>query len=168
MPVPRSVLAEKHFFFFFHHFPHNRALGKMRGKAKLRFSFVIWFGLGLWRSLFNSLPQVICDSEAANVPHLLLCSVEGLAYWLWACFPQIYSNLANWSPNQENVVVDHSVRINSVGSSASSTQPLLVHEDAWSGTYVWGLPNTVIPILLVSMTIFFRLASYFRIMDTPL
>ncbi|XP_066242255.1 mast/stem cell growth factor receptor Kit isoform X3 [Saccopteryx leptura] len=41
----------------------------------------------------------------------------------------IYSNLANWSPNQENVVVDHSVRINSVGSSASSTQPLLVHED---------------------------------------
>ncbi|XP_036190102.1 mast/stem cell growth factor receptor Kit isoform X9 [Myotis myotis] len=42
----------------------------------------------------------------------------------------IYSNLANWSPNQENIVVDHSVRINSVGSSTSSTQPLLVHEDA--------------------------------------
>ncbi|ELK03674.1 Mast/stem cell growth factor receptor [Pteropus alecto] len=41
----------------------------------------------------------------------------------------IYSNLANWSPNQESAVVDHSVRINSVGSSASSTQPLLVHED---------------------------------------
>ncbi|KAM8800610.1 mast/stem cell growth factor receptor Kit isoform 3-T3 [Rhynchonycteris naso] len=41
----------------------------------------------------------------------------------------IYSNLANWSPNQENIVVDHSVRINSVGSSASSTQPLLVHKD---------------------------------------
>ncbi|XP_019496445.1 PREDICTED: mast/stem cell growth factor receptor Kit isoform X6 [Hipposideros armiger] len=41
----------------------------------------------------------------------------------------IYSNLANWSPNQDRAVVDHSVRINSVGSSASSTQPLLVHED---------------------------------------
>ncbi|XP_032962314.1 mast/stem cell growth factor receptor Kit isoform X6 [Rhinolophus ferrumequinum] len=41
----------------------------------------------------------------------------------------IYSNLANWSPNQDSTVVDHSVRINSVGSSASSTQPLLVHED---------------------------------------
>ncbi|XP_050006116.1 mast/stem cell growth factor receptor Kit isoform X1 [Alexandromys fortis] len=43
----------------------------------------------------------------------------------------IYSNLANCNPNPENpVVVDHSVRVNSVGSSASSTQPLLVHEDA--------------------------------------
>ncbi|KAL6050581.1 hypothetical protein STEG23_023713 [Scotinomys teguina] len=42
----------------------------------------------------------------------------------------IYSNLANCNPNPENpVVVDHSVRVNSVGSSASSTQPLLVHED---------------------------------------
>nr|XP_012416412.1 PREDICTED: mast/stem cell growth factor receptor Kit isoform X8 [Odobenus rosmarus divergens] len=41
----------------------------------------------------------------------------------------IYSNLANCSPHQERPVVDHSVRINSVGSSASSTQPLLVHED---------------------------------------
>ncbi|XP_022361406.1 mast/stem cell growth factor receptor Kit isoform X5 [Enhydra lutris kenyoni] len=41
----------------------------------------------------------------------------------------IYSNLANGSPHQERPVVDHSVRINSVGSSASSTQPLLVHED---------------------------------------
>ncbi|XP_019595742.2 mast/stem cell growth factor receptor Kit isoform X5 [Rhinolophus sinicus] len=41
----------------------------------------------------------------------------------------IYSNLANWSPNQDSTMVDHSVRINSVGSSASSTQPLLVHED---------------------------------------
>lgn len=41
----------------------------------------------------------------------------------------IYSNLANCSPNPERPVVDHSVRINSVGSSASSTQPLLVHED---------------------------------------
>ncbi|XP_006979783.1 mast/stem cell growth factor receptor Kit isoform X1 [Peromyscus maniculatus bairdii] len=43
----------------------------------------------------------------------------------------IYSNLANFNPNPENpVVADHSVRVNSVGSSASSTQPLLVHEDA--------------------------------------
>nr|XP_045017620.1 mast/stem cell growth factor receptor Kit isoform X2 [Jaculus jaculus] len=42
----------------------------------------------------------------------------------------IYSNLANCSPNPENPVADHSVRVNSVGSSASSTQPLLVHEDA--------------------------------------
>nr|ABC46546.1 proto-oncogene c-kit receptor [Bubalus bubalis] len=41
----------------------------------------------------------------------------------------IYSNLANCSPHRENPTVDHSVRINSVGSSASSTQPLLVHED---------------------------------------
>ncbi|XP_030897761.1 mast/stem cell growth factor receptor Kit [Leptonychotes weddellii] len=41
----------------------------------------------------------------------------------------IYSNLVNCSPHQERPVVDHSVRINSVGSSASSTQPLLVHED---------------------------------------
>lgn len=41
----------------------------------------------------------------------------------------IYSNLANGSPHRENPVLDHSVRINSVGSSASSTQPLLVHED---------------------------------------
>lgn len=41
----------------------------------------------------------------------------------------IYSNLANFNPNPENPVVDHSVRVNSVGSSASSTQPLLVHED---------------------------------------
>ncbi|XP_003415931.2 mast/stem cell growth factor receptor Kit isoform X2 [Loxodonta africana] len=37
----------------------------------------------------------------------------------------IYSNFANPSP----IPADHSVRINSVGSSASSTQPLLVHED---------------------------------------
>ncbi|XP_047423059.1 mast/stem cell growth factor receptor Kit isoform X1 [Sciurus carolinensis] len=41
----------------------------------------------------------------------------------------IYSNLANFNPNPEHPVVDHSVRVNSVGSSASSTQPLLVHED---------------------------------------
>ncbi|XP_058154481.1 mast/stem cell growth factor receptor Kit isoform X2 [Dasypus novemcinctus] len=40
----------------------------------------------------------------------------------------IYFNIANHSPKQENPL-DHSVRINSVGSSASSTQPLLVHED---------------------------------------
>ncbi|XP_045329982.1 mast/stem cell growth factor receptor Kit isoform X2 [Leopardus geoffroyi] len=43
----------------------------------------------------------------------------------------IYSNLANCSPNRERpTAVDHCVRINSVGSSTSSTQPLLVHEDA--------------------------------------
>ncbi|XP_054996120.1 mast/stem cell growth factor receptor Kit isoform X2 [Sorex araneus] len=41
----------------------------------------------------------------------------------------IYSNLSSCTPNPERAVVDHSVRINSVGSSASSTQPLLVHED---------------------------------------
>ncbi|XP_012579675.1 PREDICTED: mast/stem cell growth factor receptor Kit isoform X2 [Condylura cristata] len=41
----------------------------------------------------------------------------------------VYSNLLNCGPNPEHPVVDHSVRINSVGSSASSTQPLLVHED---------------------------------------
>ncbi|XP_023566686.1 mast/stem cell growth factor receptor Kit isoform X1 [Octodon degus] len=42
----------------------------------------------------------------------------------------IYSNLANCTPNPENpVVVDHSVRVNSVGSSASATQPLLVRDD---------------------------------------
>uniref|UniRef100_F7A906 Mast/stem cell growth factor receptor n=1 Tax=Monodelphis domestica TaxID=13616 RepID=F7A906_MONDO len=41
----------------------------------------------------------------------------------------VYSNITTSSPNQESPV-DHSVRINSVGSSASSTQPLLVHEDA--------------------------------------
>uniref|UniRef100_A0A452TGF2 Mast/stem cell growth factor receptor Kit n=1 Tax=Ursus maritimus TaxID=29073 RepID=A0A452TGF2_URSMA len=45
----------------------------------------------------------------------------------------IYSNLANCSPRQERPAVDHSVRINSVGSSASSTQPLLVHEDVGGG-----------------------------------
>eukprot|EP00069_Balaena_mysticetus_P005947 bmy_18252T0 len=42
---------------------------------------------------------------------------------------QIYSNLANCSPHRETPAVDRSVRINSVGSSTSSTQPLLVHED---------------------------------------
>nr|XP_008162009.1 mast/stem cell growth factor receptor Kit [Chrysemys picta bellii] len=36
---------------------------------------------------------------------------------------------SNFSPHQGNAA-DHSVRINSVGSSASSTQPLLVREDA--------------------------------------
>ncbi|NIG58681.1 c-kit receptor [Pontoporia blainvillei] len=41
----------------------------------------------------------------------------------------IYSNLANCSPHRETPSVDRSVRINSVGSSTSSTQPLLVHED---------------------------------------
>ncbi|XP_051820266.1 mast/stem cell growth factor receptor Kit isoform X1 [Antechinus flavipes] len=41
----------------------------------------------------------------------------------------VYSNITTSSPSHESPV-DHSVRINSVGSSASSTQPLLVHEDA--------------------------------------
>uniref|UniRef100_A0ABM5GI65 Mast/stem cell growth factor receptor n=1 Tax=Pogona vitticeps TaxID=103695 RepID=A0ABM5GI65_9SAUR len=41
----------------------------------------------------------------------------------------IYSNVTNGICNQGSVT-DHSVRINSVGSSASSTQPLLTHEDA--------------------------------------
>ncbi|KAM6221931.1 mast/stem cell growth factor receptor Kit [Rhynchocyon petersi] len=42
----------------------------------------------------------------------------------------IYSNFANPNPSPSPIPADHSVRINSVGSSASSTQPLLVHEDA--------------------------------------
>ncbi|XP_069903187.1 mast/stem cell growth factor receptor Kit isoform X3 [Oryctolagus cuniculus] len=41
----------------------------------------------------------------------------------------VYSNVCNSSPNPAHPAVDHSVRVNSVGSSASSTQPLLVHED---------------------------------------
>ncbi|XP_013930733.1 PREDICTED: mast/stem cell growth factor receptor Kit-like [Thamnophis sirtalis] len=40
----------------------------------------------------------------------------------------IYSNVSNGICGQGNAT-DHSVRINSVGSSASSTQPLLTHED---------------------------------------
>ncbi|KAM6439787.1 mast/stem cell growth factor receptor Kit [Liasis olivaceus] len=40
----------------------------------------------------------------------------------------IYSNVSSGVCSQGNAV-DHSVRINSVGSSASSTQPLLTHED---------------------------------------
>ncbi|KAL0596212.1 Mast/stem cell growth factor receptor Kit [Plecturocebus cupreus] len=41
----------------------------------------------------------------------------------------IYSNLTNCSPSQQKPMVDHSVRINSVGSTASSSQPLLVRDD---------------------------------------
>ncbi|KAJ7326705.1 hypothetical protein JRQ81_016464 [Phrynocephalus forsythii] len=41
----------------------------------------------------------------------------------------VYSNVINGLCNQGRVT-DHSVRINSVGSSASSTQPLLTHEEA--------------------------------------
>ncbi|XP_053114473.1 mast/stem cell growth factor receptor Kit isoform X2 [Hemicordylus capensis] len=41
----------------------------------------------------------------------------------------IYSNITSGLCSQGNAA-DHSVRINSVGSSASSTQPLLAHEDA--------------------------------------
>uniref|UniRef100_A0A8D0BHY5 receptor protein-tyrosine kinase n=1 Tax=Salvator merianae TaxID=96440 RepID=A0A8D0BHY5_SALMN len=41
----------------------------------------------------------------------------------------IYSNVTNGVCSQGNAT-DHSMRINSVGSSASSTQPLLTHEDA--------------------------------------
>uniref|UniRef100_A0A670YEH8 Mast/stem cell growth factor receptor n=1 Tax=Pseudonaja textilis TaxID=8673 RepID=A0A670YEH8_PSETE len=40
----------------------------------------------------------------------------------------IYSNVSNSICSQGNAA-DHSVRINSVGSSSSSTQPLLTHED---------------------------------------
>uniref|UniRef100_A0A8C5SUE5 receptor protein-tyrosine kinase n=1 Tax=Laticauda laticaudata TaxID=8630 RepID=A0A8C5SUE5_LATLA len=40
----------------------------------------------------------------------------------------IYSNVSNSISSQGNAT-DHSVRINSVGSSSSSTQPLLTHED---------------------------------------
>lgn len=106
---------------------------------------MIWFGaVKVFKtSLFKSLPQMTCGSEAAAVPlRHCVCSLRVLVYWLWTCFPQIYSNLANWSPNQDSTVVDHSVRINSVGSSASSTQPLLVHEDVWSKTRVWGVSPT--------------------------
>ncbi|XP_058523276.1 mast/stem cell growth factor receptor Kit isoform X2 [Ochotona princeps] len=42
----------------------------------------------------------------------------------------VYSNIANCSPKPAHAALEHSVRVNSVGSSASSTQPLLVHEDA--------------------------------------
>ncbi|XP_021563107.1 mast/stem cell growth factor receptor Kit [Carlito syrichta] len=41
----------------------------------------------------------------------------------------IYSNLAHCSPSHGTPAVDHSVRINSVGSTASSSQPLLVRDD---------------------------------------
>ncbi|XP_062991175.1 mast/stem cell growth factor receptor Kit [Elgaria multicarinata webbii] len=41
----------------------------------------------------------------------------------------IYSNVTSGICSQGNAM-DHSIRINSVGSSASSTQPLLTHEDA--------------------------------------
>ncbi|KAH0616194.1 hypothetical protein JD844_027133 [Phrynosoma platyrhinos] len=41
---------------------------------------------------------------------------------------QIYSNVTSGICSQGNGT-DHSVRINSVGSSASSTQPLLTNED---------------------------------------
>ncbi|XP_010017731.1 PREDICTED: mast/stem cell growth factor receptor Kit-like, partial [Nestor notabilis] len=42
--------------------------------------------------------------------------------------PRVYANFSTPPSSQENAP-DHSVRINSVGSSASSTQPLLVRED---------------------------------------
>ncbi|XP_028932619.1 mast/stem cell growth factor receptor Kit isoform X1 [Ornithorhynchus anatinus] len=43
----------------------------------------------------------------------------------------LYCNLCPSAPPSQSLApVDHSVRINSVGSSASSTQPLLVHDEA--------------------------------------
>ncbi|XP_058534158.1 mast/stem cell growth factor receptor Kit-like [Ochotona princeps] len=42
----------------------------------------------------------------------------------------VYSNVATCSPKPAQAVLEHSVRVNSVGSSASSTQPQLVHKDA--------------------------------------
>uniref|UniRef100_A0A8C0V164 Mast/stem cell growth factor receptor Kit n=1 Tax=Cyanistes caeruleus TaxID=156563 RepID=A0A8C0V164_CYACU len=43
--------------------------------------------------------------------------------------PRVYANFSA-PPSSQGNAPDHSVRINSVGSSASSTQPLLVREDA--------------------------------------
>lgn len=42
--------------------------------------------------------------------------------------PRVYANFST-PPSSQGNAPDHSVRINSVGSSASSTQPLLVRED---------------------------------------
>uniref|UniRef100_A0A8C8ALW2 Mast/stem cell growth factor receptor Kit n=1 Tax=Otus sunia TaxID=257818 RepID=A0A8C8ALW2_9STRI len=42
--------------------------------------------------------------------------------------PRVYANFSS-PPSSQGNAPDHSVRINSVGSSASSTQPLLVRED---------------------------------------
>ncbi|XP_015717845.1 mast/stem cell growth factor receptor Kit isoform X1 [Coturnix japonica] len=42
--------------------------------------------------------------------------------------PRVYANFST-PPSSQGNAADHSVRINSVGSSASSTQPLLVRED---------------------------------------
>lgn len=47
---------------------------------------------------------------------------------------QTYSNTSPVCPN--HIPVDHSVRINSVGSSTSSTQPLLAHRDCWMTSHV--------------------------------
>lgn len=42
--------------------------------------------------------------------------------------PRVYANFST-PPSSQGNPTDHSVRINSVGSSASATQPLLVRED---------------------------------------
>lgn len=43
---------------------------------------------------------------------------------------QVYANFST-PPSSQGNATDHSMRINSVGSSTSSTQPLLVREDVW-------------------------------------
>lgn len=57
------------------------------------------------------------------------CAGSGLHSFdagLWLL--QVYANFST-PPSSQGNAPDHSVRINSVGSSASSTQPLLVRED---------------------------------------
>nr|XP_055174424.1 mast/stem cell growth factor receptor Kit-like isoform X1 [Nyctereutes procyonoides] len=70
-----------------------------------------WDAEPLKRPTFNQIVQVIEKQISDSSDH-------------------IYSNFANRSPNPEHPVADHSVQVNSVGSGASSTQPLPVHEDA--------------------------------------
>lgn len=69
-----------------------------------------WDADPLKRPTFKQIVQLIEKQISDNSSHL-------------------YSNLSNCSPNPGRALPDHSVRINSVGSSASSNQPLLVHDD---------------------------------------
>lgn len=55
-------------------------------------------------------------------------SLQSIDTSLWLL--QVYANFSS-PPSSQGNALDHSVRINSVGSSASSTQPLLVREDVW-------------------------------------
>lgn len=79
------------------------------------------------------------------IPSMLVCSIqwgkarEGeLSDYAWRehsadtglWLLQVYANFST-PPSSQGNAPDHSVRINSVGSSASSTQPLLVREDVW-------------------------------------